>query len=190
MHGGLPSAGLSFGTAVNTDAIISQNQQFDFYDGGGIRMAFLGMAQVDKIGNVNVSRFSGRLAGAGGFVNISSSSKNIVFCGTFTSGGLLLQVLDGMLQILNEGKIRKFTDKVDQITFSGQRAEASGQSVKYVTERAVFELKEGQIHLSEIAPGIDLEKQILAYMDFEPVIDKISVMDSRIFSPTLMTIAK
>ena len=190
VHGGLPSAGLSFGTAVNTDAIISQNQQFDFYDGGGIRMAFLGMAQVDKIGNVNVSRFSGRLAGAGGFVNISSSSKNIVFCGTFTSGGLLLQVFDGMLQILNEGKIRKFTDKVDQITFSGQRAEASGQLVKYVTERAVFELKEGQIHLSEIAPGIDLEKQILSYMDFEPVIDKISVMDSRIFSPTSMTIAK
>ena len=146
--------------------------------------------RVDKIGNVNVSRFSGRLAGAGGFVNISSSSKNIVFCGSFTSGGLLLQAGDGMLRILKEGKIRKFTNRVDQITFSGERAEASGQAVKYVTERAVFELKEGQIHLSEIAPGIDLEKQILAYMDFEPIIDKISVMDSRIFSPTSMTIAK
>ena len=95
-----------------------------------------------------------------------------------------------MLQIVNEGKIRKFTNKVDQITFSGQRAEASGQSVKYVTERAVFELKEGQIHLSEIAPGIDLENQILANMDFEPIINKISVMDSRIFSPTSMKITE
>ena len=138
------------------------------------------------MGNVNVSRFSGRLAGAGGFVNISSSSKNIVFCGTFTSGGLLLQVEDGKINILNEGEIIKFTNKVDQITFSGERAETSGQSVKYVTERAVFELKEGKIHLIEIAPGIDLEKQILEFMDFEPLIDKISIMDHRIFSSTSM----
>ena len=186
VHGGLPSGGLSFGTAVNTDAIISQNQQFDFYDGGGIHTAFLGMAQIDKMGNVNVSRFSGRLAGAGGFVNISSSSENIVFCGTFTSGGLQLQVEDEKINILNEGKIIKFTNKVDQITFSGERAETSGQSVKYVTERAVFELKEGKVHLIEIAPGIDLEKQILAFMDFEPLIDKISIMDPRIFSSTSM----
>ena len=186
VHGGLPSGGLSFGTAVNTDAIISQNQQFDFYDGGGIHTAFLGMAQIDKMGNVNVSRFSGRLAGAGGFVNISSSSENIVFCGTFTSGGLKLQVEDEKINILNEGKIIKFTNKVDQITFSGERAETSGQSVKYVTERAVFELKEGKVHLIEIAPGIDLEKQILAFMDFEPLIDKISIMDPRIFSSTSM----
>ena len=186
VHGGLPSGGLSFGTAVNTDAIISQNQQFDFYDGGGIHTAFLGMAQIDKMGNVNVSRFSGRLAGAGGFVNISSSSENIVFCGTFTSGGLQLQVEDEKINILNEGKIIKFTNKVDQITFSGERAETSGQSVKYVTERAVFELKEGKVHLIEIAPGIDLEKQILAFMDFEPLIDKVSIMDPRIFSSTSM----
>ena len=186
VHGGLPSGGLSFGTAVNTDAIISQNQQFDFYDGGGIHTAFLGMAQIDKMGNVNVSRFSGRLAGAGGFVNISSSSENIVFCVTFTSGGLQLQVEDEKINILNEGKIIKFTNKVDQITFSGERAETSGQSVKYVTERAVFELKKGKVHLIEIAPGIDLEKQILAFMDFEPLIDKVSVMDLRIFSSTSM----
>ena len=144
------------------------------------------MAQIDKMGNVNVSRFSGRLAGAGGFVNISSSSENIVFCGTFTSGGLQLQVEDEKINILNEGKIIKFTNKVDQITFSGERAETSGQSVKYVTERAVFELKKGKVHLIEIAPGIDLEKQILAFMDFEPLIDKVSIMDPRIFSSTSM----
>ncbi len=179
--GGQPAGGLSFGAGVNTDAIICQNQQFDFYDGGGIHTAFLGMAQVDGRGDVNVSRFSGRLAGAGGFVNISSSARNLVFCGAFSTGGLNISVREGKLQILNDGKVNKFVKQVEQITFCGALAEAANRSVKFVTERAVFVLKEGQLHLTEIAPGVNIEDEILAKMEFQPVVEEFSIMSSMIF---------
>ena len=190
VHGGLPSGGLSFGTSINTDTIITQNQQFDFYDGGGIHTAFLGMAQVDQIGDVNVSRFSGRLAGAGGFVNISSSSRNIVFCGSFTSSGLIVEVDHEGLKIIQEGKIKKFMQKVDQITFCAARANAEGRSVTFITERAVFILKNGSLQLTEIAPGVNLDDQILAHMEFEPKIDKLTTMEKKIFSKTPMKLFK
>lgn len=140
------------------------------------------MAQADKTGNVNSSKTGALLSGCGGAINISQGAKKVVFCGTFTAKGLKEHVEDGKLIIENEGQIRKFVSDADQITFSGRYAQSVGQPVLYVTERAVFELNDGKMMLTEIAPGIDLEKDILAQMDFRPEIAKdLKVMDSDIF---------
>jgi len=179
--GGLPQSGLDFGAAVNTDAVIHQNQQFDFYDGGGLDMACLGMAQVDAQGHVNVSRFGPRLAGAGGFINISQSARRVVFAGTFTTGGLETKVENGKLAIVREGSARKFIDAVEQITFNGAYAAETGQPVLYVTERCVFRRSRDGMELVEIAPGIDIDRDILAQMDFKPIVRDVKPMDPRIF---------
>lgn len=184
--GGRPASGLDFGAAVNTDAIIPQNNQFDFYDGGGLDLAVLGMAEADQHGNVNVSRFGSKLAGAGGFINISQNARAVVFAGTFTAGGLEIALEDGKLRIVLEGKAKKFKDHVHQITFAGKRAAAMGRPVLYVTERCVFELSTDGLHLVEVAPGIDVDRDILAHMAFRPNMDGVGEMDPRIFQETVM----
>src|SRR5271166_5475842 len=180
--GGIPSGGDDFGTGVNMDAVIDENQQFDFYDGGGLDMTCLGMAECDEAGNVNVSRFGGRLTGAGGFINISQNARLVVFAGAFTGNGLKVAVENGELRILEEGKQRKFLKKVGQITFNGQYAYDRGKPVYYVTERCVFRRVRRGLALIEVAPGIDVARDILAHMDFESIIGEYAIMDPRIFS--------
>jgi propionate CoA-transferase len=180
--GGVPQSGLDFGAAVNTDAVIQQSQQFDFYDGGGLDMACLGMAQVDGEGHVNVSRFGSRLAGAGGFINISQNARRLVFAGTFTTGGLEVEVDGGRVGIVREGRGRKFNRAVQQITFNGAYAAECGQPVLYVTERCVFRRTNEGMELVEVAPGIDIERDIVAHMDFRPIVRDPKPMDARIFS--------
>lgn len=187
--GGQPASGLDFGAAVNTDAVIAQNQQFDFYDGGGLDLAVLGMAEVDARGSVNVSRFGPRLAGAGGFINISQNARRLVFAGTFASVGLEVTVADGALRLTGEGRVRKFVRQVQHLTFFGPRAARMNQPVLFVTERCVFRLRDDGLELIETAPGIDIDRDILARMDFAPIVENPLPMDPRIFLDAPMGLA-
>lgn len=187
--GGVPAGGQSFGAATNPDMIIDQPYQFDFYDGGGLDVTFLGLAQCDARGNVNVSKFGVKVPGCGGFINISQNAKKVVYCGTFTAGGLEVAIENGMLKILQEGTSKKFIKEVEQVTFSGDYAYETGQSVVYVTERAVFEIGEQGLTLTEIAPGVDIERDIFAQMEFKPAIkEPLKLMDMRIFRTEKMAL--
>ena len=180
--GGVPIGGVAFGGAVNPDSVIPTAEQFDAYNGGSLNMAIVGLAEVDENGNVNVSKFGTRVTGPGGFINITQNTKKVIFMGTFTASGLREEIKDGKLNILEEGKTQKFVKKVQQITFSAQNALSNNQDVLYVTERAVFKLTGLGLELIEIAPGIDLEKDVLNNMAFKPLISKdLKEMDEKIF---------
>jgi len=180
--GGSASGGISFGTATGHEALVASTQQFDFYDGGGLDFGFLGMAQIDPDGNINVSRFGSQLPGCGGFINITQNADTVVFCGTLTTNGLELDVGNGELAIEREGDQPKFLESVEQITFSGEYAREIDQPVRYVTERAVFDLREDGLTLVEIAPGIDLEADVLDQLECTPAVeDDVAEMNPDLF---------
>lgn len=187
--GGVMLGGTRFGAAINAEAQIDVTLNFDILDSGILDLTVLGLAEVDHNGNVNVSKFGPKVIGPGGFIDMTQSSQKVVFCGTMTTGGLSIGVVNGELKILREGLKKKFVDNVEQVTFSGDYARKFGQKVFYVTERAVFELREEGLTLVEIAPGIDVEKHILPQMEFKPIIaEDLKHMDKRIFAEGKMGI--
>lgn len=187
--GGVPVGGVAFGASENPDVIYRIADNFNFYDGGGLNIAFLGAGEIDEQGNVNVSKFGVKTTGPGGFINIVQNTPVVCFMCTFTAGGLKAGAADGKLRVLREGREKKFRKAVQQITFSGEFAKKSGQKILYITERAVFELKNEGLVLTEIAPGVDLERDVLAQMDFAPHISpELKLMDKRIFEKGLMHI--
>lgn len=180
--GGIPCGGGGFGAGQNAMGHLDMRSMFDFYDGGGLNLTVLGLAEVNPKGDVNVGRFGVKNPGCGGFINISQNTRKVVFCGAFTAGGLELEIGGGVLKILKEGKSKKFVSKVQQVTYSGEYGASIDQDVIYVTERAVFRLTKGGIVLIEIAPGIDLERNIIGQMEFKPIVSPdLKLMDSRIF---------
>jgi propionate CoA-transferase len=179
--GGVPMGGLDFGAVVNKQAAIDHCSAFDLVDGGGLDAAFLGFAECDRHGNINASRFAKRIAGCGGFINISQNTRKVIFVGTFSSGGLEVAIEDGRLRIVKEGRFFKFVDAVGQITFSGRYAAQRGQDVLYVTERCVFRLATDGLHLVEVAPGMDVERDVLRHLPFRPFVGEVAEMDATLF---------
>ena len=182
IFGGIPAGGMEGGAGFNYQAVIDQPYMFDFYEGGGLDITSLPFAQVDAAGNVNVHRFGERLRGPGGFPNISAHTGRICFAGTLTTGGLEVEIADGLIRITQEGRVPKMVADVTEVSFSGRMANHRGQQVKYITERAVFELIDGTVTLIEVAQGIDPERDVIAHMGFRPAIaDELAVMDPRVF---------
>ena len=180
--GGATAQGIFFGASVNSRALMDMPAQFDFYDGGGLEVAFLSFAEMDAKGNVNVHKFNGKIMGTGGFVNICAGSHKVVLCGTLRAGGLKTEVGDGRISIVQEGRFEKMIPQCGEITFNGEQALKQGQEVVFITERAVFRLTKDGVMLTEIAPGVDLERDVIAQMGFRPLIsDELKLMDERIF---------
>ncbi|MEA1902782.1 MAG: CoA-transferase [Actinomycetota bacterium] len=188
--GGMPLSGLDFGGSINREAVITHASAFDFIDGGGLDAVFLGVAECDAAGNVNVSRFGNRLAGCGGAINLTQQSANVVFLTPFSSGGLEAYVEDGQVVIVSEGRYGKFVENVGQITFSGDVAREQGQNITYVTERCVLSLTPDGLALKEVAPGIDVESQILALLPFDLDVGNVTTMDKSVFAAGRMDLRK
>jgi propionate CoA-transferase len=169
-YGGRLLTGSMFGYARNPSCMIDGPSQFDFYSGGGLDIAFLGFGEIDGQGNVNVSKLGGLTVGPGGFIDIAQSARKVVFCGTFEAKGAEIEAGDGMLVIRCHGAVRKLVEKVEQITFAGAQSITRGQETLYVTERAVFRLRADGVHLTELAPGIDLQTDVVDRMGFAPII--------------------
>lgn len=180
--GGRPAGGLSFGASRLPQAVIDSPAMFDFYDGRGLDFTALGAAEVDRHGNVNVAKFGTRFAGVGGFVNISQTAQKLVFCGTLTADGLEISAAGGRMRILREGRVKKFVAAVELVSFSAARSREIGQEVLYVTERAVFRLTNDGLELIEVAPGLDIERDVLAPMAFRPLVRNIRPMRSELFA--------
>ena len=189
--GGVGAQGIFFGATVNLQALMDMPSQFDFYDGGGLDASFLSFAEFDQSGNVNVHRFNGRIVGTGGFIEISQNSRKVVFCGTLTAGGLKVSFTGGRLRIEQEGKFRKLVAAVPEITFNGADAARRGQEVVFITERAVFRLTPDGVELSEVAPGIDIRRDVLAHMEFTPrMASPVKTMDARLFRTGIIGIGE
>jgi propionate CoA-transferase len=189
--GGAPASGNEAGASRNYAAMIDQPYQFDFYDGGGLDLAFLSFAEFDAAGNVNVSRFGGRIIGVGGFVNISQNARAVIFSGTFTAGACDIAWPGGQTRIARDGPHRKLVAAVEQVSYSGTFGRESGQRVLYVTERAVFCMSDSGVELIEVAPGVDIERDIVARMGFRPAIaEDLRPMDPRLFLPEPMDLAR
>jgi len=185
--GGVSAQGIYFGASVNARAVVDMPAQFDFYDGGGLDISFLSFAEFDQDGNVNVHKFNNKIMGTGGFVDICQNSKKAIFAGTLKAGGLRERVEDGAIHIDQEGRFIKAVEKVPEITFNGREAVARGQEVIFITERAVFRLTEEGVVLTEIAPGVDLERDIVGQMAFRPIISPdLKEMDGRLFREEVM----
>ncbi|MER1969100.1 CoA-transferase [Castellaniella sp. GW247-6E4] len=185
--GGITTQGHAFGACVNMKAVIDMPSQFEFYDGGGLDICFVSFAEIDQSGNVNVHKFNGKIMGSGGFINITQNSRKVVFCGTLKSGGIKTNVGGGRIEILHEGRFRKLVPAVDEITFSGRDAIKRGQRVMFITERAVFSMTQQGLELSEVAPGLDVERDVIAHMGFRPLIAKdLKEMDERLFGESRM----
>ena len=187
--GGIPASGSNFGMVYNPEVILEEQNQFDWYDGGGLDVAVLSFAEFDQEGNVNVSRFGETVNGVGGFINISQATKKVIFVGTLTAGGLHTSFQGDTLCIDCEGKIKKAVRQVSQISFSAKYAKKQKQEILYVTERAVFELTERGVELKEIAPGMDMQRDIFDQMEFQPIISKkLKIMSSVLFKKEKMNL--
>ena len=184
VYGGVPLGGVDFGIAKNNFALVRHDDQFDFYNGAGVDVTYMGAGEVDADGNVNATRLGEtKPTGAGGFIDITTNAKHVVFCSSFTGGGLDCSFEDGKLHIRQEGRIIKFVKKLRQVSYNAKNAVARKQKMHYVTERAVFELTKQGLVLTEMAPGIDLQKDILDLMEFKPIISPhLKQMDPSIFS--------
>jgi propionate CoA-transferase len=181
--GGVPGDRAIFGTNINPEAIIDSTQVFEFFCGGGLDISFLGFGQIDAAGNVNVSKFNGIVPGCGGFIDITHRTKKVVFCGSFNAGGVEMEIGGNRLTITSEGRYPKFVEQVEQVTFNGRQAMRKGQSVRYVTERAVFGLRETGLVVEEVAPGIDLQSQVLDLIPFAVgVLPDLKTMNPALFA--------
>ncbi|MCF3935213.1 3-oxoacid CoA-transferase [Acuticoccus sp. M5D2P5] len=188
--GGVPAVGKDAGAGVNYDMMADQPLQFDFYDGGGLDLAFLSFAEVDANGNVNVSRYAKSINGPGGFINIAQGAKKVIFSGTLTAGGLDIVPGDGSLTIRKDGAVQKWLPNVGQITFNGRFGLEQGQEILYITDRAVFRMTPGGLEVQEIAPGIDLQKDVLDRIGFDVIVsDNLKTMDEAIFREEPMNLA-